>query len=459
MVEKFLAPKPNIYSGDNAERDAAKLDTWIQKVKDYLALSDVSKEQDKILVLQYFLSGTAEDFYHTKRLEGIPSLKDFLTELKAHIIPATEINRYWDDRYEISQVTNGRVERINSTAIRLEKVAARLGTAINNQVKIQRFLDAMHPELRYAVEPEIKDRSTASWKDKKELANRKDDGLFQAGRYGQNQPSSSNATFKHTKKCYYCNQTGHLFKECRARQRSQQSGKWVQSAHTTVSIGGEDPTPSTVEEFVEAARTQPTRSARTQPRKKEHINNMVTNMNVNGHQARVLLDTGTTGTNLMSSSWAHTHNINTRELPTPVTIHMAAKGSKTNANRFAHANVEIKQGTAERAKFLIVAISSYDIILGMPFKFLQDNHVSLNTADSTAYFGKHYVTIQCATRQIRALATSGVMDSMWPHRVPAAWRHRIPARSAKQPIRRILILANPATLEPPHLRRFHQRKS
>jgi predicted aspartyl protease len=145
---------------------------------------------------------------------------------------------------------------------------------------------------------------------------------------------------------------------------------------------------------------------------------MVTNMNINGHQARVpLLDTGTTGTNLMSSSWAQTHNINTRELSTPVIIHMAAKGSKTNANRFAHANGEIKQGTTERTKFLIVAMSSYDIILRMPF--LQDNHVSLTTADSTAYFPKHDGTIQCATRQLRTLATSAVMDPTWPHRAPA----------------------------------------
>jgi hypothetical protein len=51
MVEKFKAPKPNVYSGDNAERDAAKLDTWIQKVKDYLALSGITDEQDKILTV------------------------------------------------------------------------------------------------------------------------------------------------------------------------------------------------------------------------------------------------------------------------------------------------------------------------------------------------------------------------------------------------------------------------
>jgi hypothetical protein len=425
MVEKFKAPKPNVFSGDNADRDTAKLDAWIQKVKDYLALSGISDEQNKILVLQYFLSGTAEEFYHTKRLEGISSFESFLTELKAHIIPATEVNRYWDDWYKISQVRNGRVERINNTAIRLEKVAARLGTALNNQVKIQRFLDAMHPELRYAVELEVKDRATASWKDVKELANRKDDGLFQAGRYGRNQPAdrstgsrqlhSSNATaashgrpnnnkqakrltdnekaqLRREKKCYYCKKPGHFMNDCRAKKAAERDGRYtsIRTAHTTATISGE---PGTIEEFFESRKL--TTNAKD-------MNDMVTNMKVNGKQARVLLDTGTRGTNLMSSSWAQTHNIPTKNLPTPITIHMAAKGSKTNANREAYANIEIKMGHAVKTKFLIVAISSYDIILGMPF--LQTNQVILNTANSTAHFDRLNYTIQCAVRQPRTLA-------------------------------------------------------
>jgi hypothetical protein len=141
---------------------------------------------------------------------------------------------------------------------------------------------------------------------------------------------------------------------------------------------------------------------------------MVTNMNINDQQARVLLDTGTTGTNLMSSSWAQTHNITSKELPTPITIHMAAKGSKTNANRFAWAPVEIKPENLgkERTKFLIVAVSSYDVILGMPF--LQEHHVVLNTVDSTAYFPKHDVTIQCATRQAKTFAMSSATEEMPP---------------------------------------------
>jgi hypothetical protein len=472
MADKFKVPKPRTYTGDNGDRDASTLDAWIQKLNDYLELSGIHENKNKILVMQYFLSGMAEEFYHTKRLANKTIIfEQFLADLRKHIISSTDANRYWDDWYKISQVRNGRVDRITATAIRMEKVAARLGEAITNAVKIQRFLDAMHPELRYAVEPDIQDRSKASWDDVKQLAERKDAALFQAGRYGRSQPSgqrynqqSSNANApqwrnQHTsnsnapqwrnapqwqnsyssnanapnwrsnngtpgrgnsgkssfkrltdnekaqlrkdRKCFYCKKPGHIFNDCRARQRNQQNGKFVQSAHTTVNL--EENLPETVEEFIESARTTDN---------KEKVNNMVTNMNINDQQARVLLDTGTTGTNLMSSSWAQTHNVTTKELPTPITIHMAAKGSKTNANRFAWAPVEIKPGNLgkERTKFLIVAVSSYDVILGMPF--LQEHHVVLNTADSTASFPKHDVTIQCATRQAKTFATSSATEEM-----------------------------------------------
>jgi hypothetical protein len=465
MTEKFKVPKPRIYTGDNGDREASAIDAWIQKLKDYLKLSGIQDNENKVLVMQYFLGGTAEEFYHTKRLANKTTTIDFeqfMTDLRDHIVPSTDVNRHWEDWYKIQQVRNGRVDRINTTAIRMEKVAARLGEEITNTVKIQRFLDAMHPELRYAVEPDIPNRSKAVWDDVKKLAERKDAALFQAGRYGRNQPSgqrynqqssnanapqwrnssnsnapqwrnapqwqnsySSNAnapnwrsnngtpgrgnsgktSFKRLtdnekaqlrkdRKCFYCKKPGHIFNDCRARQRNQQDGKFIQSAHTTVEIEEPENLPETVEDFIESVRTtnNGNESARTNDQSKEKVNNMVTNMNVDGHQARILLDTGTTGTNLMSSSWAQTHNVTTKELPSPITIHMAAKGSKTNANRYAWASVEIK-GTTEKTKFLIVAVSSYDVILGMPF--LQEHHVILNTADSTAYFPKHHVSRAC----------------------------------------------------------------
>jgi hypothetical protein len=179
MADKFKVPKPRTYTGDNGDRDASTLDAWIQKLNDYLELSGIHKNKNKILVMQYFLSGMAEEFYHTKRLANTTiNFEQFLTDLRKHIVSSTDVNRYWDNWYKISQVRNGRVDRITATAIRMEKVAARLGEAITNAVKIQRFFDAMHPELRYAVEPDIQDRSKASWDDVKQLAERKDAALF-----------------------------------------------------------------------------------------------------------------------------------------------------------------------------------------------------------------------------------------------------------------------------------------
>jgi hypothetical protein len=193
MTEKFKVPKPRIYTGDNGDREASAIDdAWIQKLKDYLKLSGIQDNENKVLVMQYFLGGTAEEFYHTKRLANKTTTIDyeqFMTDLRDHIVPSTEVNRHWEDWYKIHQVRNGRVDQINNTAIRMEKAATRLGEEITNTVKLQRFLDAMHPELRYAVEPDIPNRSKAVWDDVKKLAERKDAALFQAGRCGRNQPS------------------------------------------------------------------------------------------------------------------------------------------------------------------------------------------------------------------------------------------------------------------------------
>jgi hypothetical protein len=314
MAEKFKVPKPRTYTRDNGDRDASTLDAWIQKLKNYLELSGVHENKNQILVMQSFLSGTTEKFYHTKQLTGTTiDFDQFLTDLRKHIVSSTDINRYWDGWYKISHVRKGRAVRINATAIRMEMVAARLGEAITNAVKIQRFLDAMHPELRYAVEPDIQDRSKANWDDVKQLAERKDAALFQAGRYGRSQPCgprqshqqsfSSNANASHwrtntnnqggrgnsgkssfkrltdnekaqlrkDRKCFYCKKPGHIFNDCRARQRNQQNGKYVQSAQTTVDI--EEDLPDTVEEFIESVRTTDNSQGK--------VNNMVTNMIIN----------------------------------------------------------------------------------------------------------------------------------------------------------------------------------
>jgi hypothetical protein len=186
----FKPPKPRIYSGDNNDRDASTLEAWIETLKDYITLSNITDDTLKLRVMQYFLSGTAEDFYHTKRREPDITFDLMLAKLKEYLIPSTAINKYWKDWHRIYQTKNGLTRPINEVAIQIEKLAYRIGSAINEQIKIQKFLDSMHPELQLAVESDIEDRGTATWENVKKLAERKDAGLFQARKYGRTQDGS-----------------------------------------------------------------------------------------------------------------------------------------------------------------------------------------------------------------------------------------------------------------------------
>src|SRR5215204_2533158 len=52
---------------------------------------------------------------------------------------------------------------------------------------------------------------------------------------------------------------------------------------------------------------------------------------INEKDAITLFDTGTTGTNLISSTFAHVNNLTNTQYDPPVVIGMATKGSKSNA--------------------------------------------------------------------------------------------------------------------------------
>jgi hypothetical protein len=140
-------------------------------------LSKINHEKDQLLVLQYVFGGTGNEFYHTKRMEEGMTFDTFFKKLKENIIPSTEDNRYGEDWYKISQVPNGRVDRITARVIPLEKIASRVGSTLSEHVMIQRILDDRHSKLRYAVEPHVTERSTPKW-DEDKLAERKDAAVF-----------------------------------------------------------------------------------------------------------------------------------------------------------------------------------------------------------------------------------------------------------------------------------------
>ena len=58
-----------------------------------------------------------------------------------------------------------------------------MGGKISDDTKLQKFLDAMHKELRYGIEPNL-DKDKFKWEDVVSLAEKHDDSLCPAQKYG-----------------------------------------------------------------------------------------------------------------------------------------------------------------------------------------------------------------------------------------------------------------------------------
>jgi len=84
-ASSFKPPKPRIFTGEGDDRDAATLEAWITALKDYLELSKVADDARKLQIMQYFVSKTAGDFYHTTQLQTGITFDDMLEWLKNHL--------------------------------------------------------------------------------------------------------------------------------------------------------------------------------------------------------------------------------------------------------------------------------------------------------------------------------------------------------------------------------------
>ena len=112
---------------------------------------------------------------------------------------------------------------------------------------------------------------------------------------------------------------------------------------------------------------------------------MTARLNIGGKLAKILLNTGTVGTNLMSLNWVQSTGIKTTKMDNPIEIRMATKSSRTTANYSAKEDVDIENVKRISCEFLLVPIGSYDVILAMPFMIKTD--ATLRPGKGTATFG------------------------------------------------------------------------
>ena len=160
MSSSYKPPKPSKFSGDGKEADPEYIGNWIKEVTDHFDLLNISDNNKKLKILQFFLDGSAKQWFNNYRVqyqtnEDKWTLAEAFKDLGEFFTSATATEDAWEKFNKISQVENGKIQPISRVAINLEKLSARLGKRITKEAKIQRFIDAMHPDLRYMVKPEI----------------------------------------------------------------------------------------------------------------------------------------------------------------------------------------------------------------------------------------------------------------------------------------------------------------
>jgi Reverse transcriptase (RNA-dependent DNA polymerase)/Retroviral aspartyl protease len=99
---------------------------------------------------------------------------------------------------------------------------------------------------------------------------------------------------------------------------------------------------------------------------------------INGHPARALLDSGSLG-DFMSTSLADQLKVTKTELEKPLPLQLAVQGSRSKVNWGTTVNFKYQSINEER-RFDIANLSNYDLILGTPWLFAHRMTLGLNPA-------------------------------------------------------------------------------
>jgi predicted aspartyl protease len=151
---------------------------------------------------------------------------------------------------------------------------------------------------------------------------------------------------------------------------------------------------ATLKDLREAARINLSTAATKFEGSKHH--NMVTIGRIGKKDATILIDTGTEGTNLISTNFMYTNGINSTPYDTPIAIRMATKGSRSTSAAYVTLPVQLGDAPSFNARFDVAPLGGgRDAILGMPF--LHDVKAIIDPYSGTVRLQElGGVVIQCA---------------------------------------------------------------
>jgi len=190
--------------------------------------------------------------------------------------------------------------------------------------------------------------------------------------------------------CFYCGEKGHMANDCpkkefKTNRVAEDSDSEDEDDDEEEEEDSGDEQSLTEEVFVgmilHSAKTTATSDNSAIP-----FQALEANININGHQARVLFDTGTIGTDLLSNRFITTHNIPYESLTKPRTLKMAVKGSRSSANHKCNVSLEIGTHKFTPAAMMVTTLDTYDALIG--FNFLHQNGAVIDCGKNSIYFPK-----------------------------------------------------------------------
>ena len=374
-----------------------------------------------------------------------PTLEQFKERMTTLFQASTNKDDLWQQWQKIYQTKKGLTARITTIATELELIRSRLPLgSVSAFAQKQRFLEAMDNRLRRSVEPQLKGNET--WIEMVEMAERYDATMFRTGAYGnrteasdrkpRSQPANkattktattSKSKDKHTTKttkkksnkpgkaemerrkkegaCYYCGKSGHMANECPEKDGRSNRVTETSDSEQEEESSEEEEEESDLEDLDDelfvgyVGMATLAKTTITQDKAGPPLQALEATIRIDGHDARVLFDTGTIGFNLISNRFITTHNMPYEPLSKPVTLKMAVKGSRSSANNKCKAKVEIGRHSFSPTHMTISSLDTYDALIG--YNFLRKHEAIIDCKKNSIYFPSQKLRIFCIPKSTK----------------------------------------------------------